>query len=91
MSSLRTSAITPASIGVVVTLTQLGYAVGLLFIVPLGGLIERRGLILGQMVLSAAALVALAWHLRALAAHECTAPHHGIAAAVRAAAVPVFS
>lgn len=47
----------PGSIGIVVTLTQIGYALGLLFIVPLGDLIDRRHMIIGQMLLSAVALV----------------------------------
>ncbi|MCC8935464.1 MFS transporter [Bradyrhizobium sp. Arg68] len=49
--------IAPAAIGIVVTLTQIGYALGLMLIVPLGDLWDRRRLIVGQTVLSAAALV----------------------------------
>jgi len=48
--------IDPAAIGIVVTLTQIGYAVGLMLIVPLGDLVDRRRLIVGQTVLSAIAL-----------------------------------
>ncbi|WOH84793.1 MFS transporter [Bradyrhizobium sp. BEA-2-5] len=48
--------ITPAVIGGVVTLTQIGYAFGLILIVPLGDLWDRRRLIAGQTVLSAIAL-----------------------------------
>jgi predicted MFS family arabinose efflux permease len=50
-------AISPASIGLVVTLTQVGYALGLLFIVPLGDLVDRRKLAVAQTFLSAVALV----------------------------------
>lgn len=50
-------AITPAIIGIVVTATQVGYALGLIFIVPLGDLLDRRRLILIQTTLSALALV----------------------------------
>lgn len=48
--------VAPGLIGVVVMATQMGYAIGLIFIVPLGDLINRRGLILTQLLLSAAAL-----------------------------------
>nr|WP_233475342.1 MFS transporter [Bradyrhizobium brasilense] len=48
--------IAPAVIGGVVTLTQIGYAFGLMLIVPLGDLWDRRRLIVGQTVLSAIAL-----------------------------------
>lgn len=48
--------IAPAQIGLVVTLTQIGYAIGLVFIVPLGDLIDRRRLVLRQITLSAVAL-----------------------------------
>lgn len=50
-------AIDPASVGIVVTVTQIGYALGLFFIVPLGDLFDRRKLVASQAVFSAAALV----------------------------------
>lgn len=60
LESMSVSLSVPASsIGVVVTATQLGYALGLLFLVPLGDLFERRKLILTQMLLSAVALSAV--------------------------------
>jgi predicted MFS family arabinose efflux permease len=46
-------------IGVVVTATQVGYALGLLFIVPLGDMVNRKRLILTQVMLSAIALAAV--------------------------------
>ncbi|CDX51704.1 putative uncharacterized transporter YgaY [Mesorhizobium plurifarium] len=53
----RDFAIAPASVGIVVTVTQIGYALGLFFIVPLGDLFDRRRLVATQAVLSALALV----------------------------------
>jgi predicted MFS family arabinose efflux permease len=55
-SIAATFAISPASIGMVVTLTQAGYAIGLVFIVPLGDLVDHRKLIIAQTSLSAIAL-----------------------------------
>jgi predicted MFS family arabinose efflux permease len=52
--------IAPAVVGLVVTLTQIGYALGLIFIVPLGDLVDRRRLIVGQTLLSVAALAVVA-------------------------------
>jgi predicted MFS family arabinose efflux permease len=49
-----------ATIGVVITVTQIGYGLGLLLIVPLGDLLNRRRLVVGQSVLSALALLAVA-------------------------------
>ncbi|WP_434768733.1 MFS transporter [Pseudomonas triticicola] len=51
--------VSPGAIGVVVTATQAGYAVGLLFIVPLGDLLVRKKLIISQLLLSAVALCAV--------------------------------
>lgn len=56
----RDFGISPASVGIVVTLTQVGYGLGLIFIVPLGDLIPPYRLILAQGVLSVMALVAVA-------------------------------
>jgi predicted MFS family arabinose efflux permease len=46
-------------IGVVVTATQVGYALGLLFIVPLGDRVNRKRLVCAQLVLSALVLAAV--------------------------------
>jgi predicted MFS family arabinose efflux permease len=46
-----------STIGIVVTVTQLGYALGLMFIVPLGDLVDRRRLVVSQLIISSIALV----------------------------------
>lgn len=46
--------------GLIVTLTQLGYTAGLLFVVPLGDLLENRRLVFISLLLTAAALMAAA-------------------------------
>ncbi|WP_257541787.1 MULTISPECIES: MFS transporter [unclassified Sphingobium] len=50
----------PATIGLVVTLTQIAYGLGLIFIVPLGDIVDRRRLIVCQGILSVIALVSIA-------------------------------
>nr|WP_155593934.1 MFS transporter [Lysinibacillus cavernae] len=50
-------AIDHSIIGVVITITQIFYGLGLLLLVPLGDLLNQRRLIIGQMVLSTTALV----------------------------------
>jgi predicted MFS family arabinose efflux permease len=50
----------PAGLGLVTTVTQVGYLLGLILIVPLGDLINRRVLIVAGSVIAAAALVAVA-------------------------------
>jgi predicted MFS family arabinose efflux permease len=53
-------AMSPASIGIVMTLTQIGYGIGLVLLVPLGDLLNRRRLIVTQTLLSAVALLMIA-------------------------------
>jgi len=50
-----------AAVGIVVTVTQLGCAIALLFVVPLGDLLDRRRLMLAQLGLLVLALAAVAW------------------------------
>lgn len=51
---------TAASLGLAVTLTQTGYAIGLIFFVPMGDVMDRRRLIVAQTGLSALALAGVA-------------------------------
>ncbi|MBB6735624.1 MFS transporter [Cohnella zeiphila] len=51
--------ISRSSVGIVVTVTQLCYALGLLLLVPLGDRLDRRRLIAVQMLLSSIALAAV--------------------------------
>jgi predicted MFS family arabinose efflux permease len=57
--------LSPGAAGLVVTLTQVGYGVGLLLIVPLGDLVENRRLICMVICMGAVALLgaALSTHL----------------------------
>ncbi|MEV5114374.1 MFS transporter [Peribacillus frigoritolerans] len=58
LDSLATEfGIAHSSIGIVITITQLCYALGLLLLVPLGDLLNRRRLIIGQMLLSVLSLI----------------------------------
>lgn len=50
----------PGSMGAVITATQTGYAVGLIFLVPLGDRINRKTLVIVQLMLSVLALTAAA-------------------------------
>ncbi|MCF1469840.1 MFS transporter [Agrobacterium vitis] len=49
--------IPPATVGLIVMVTQVGYGLGLIFIVPIGDLIDRRKLIIAQGLLLGIALV----------------------------------
>lgn len=69
-SVARTLHTSSDSVGLVYTVGQLGYATGLLFVLPLGDLLERRRLVVGMTLASAAGLttMGLAGHLSVLAA-----------------------
>ncbi|WP_435857616.1 MFS transporter [Streptomyces olindensis] len=53
-------AMSPALVGSVVTLTHVGYGVGLFFLVPLGDVADRRRLVVAQLLLLVAALAVVA-------------------------------
>jgi predicted MFS family arabinose efflux permease len=53
----RTFKVSEGSIGIVAMLTQMGYATGMFFILPLGDIRERRGLIVLMLYLAAGALL----------------------------------
>jgi predicted MFS family arabinose efflux permease len=55
-SMARTFAIEASSVGIIVTVTQIGYALGLLFVVPLGDLLDRRRMVVWLATLSAVML-----------------------------------
>lgn len=50
--------LSPEAAGLIVTLTQIGYGIGLLFIVPLSDLIENRRLVVAALMIVICALVA---------------------------------
>jgi len=52
--------LSPQAAGLIVTLTQIGYCLGLLFIVPIGDLLENRRLITCALFLTCVALVVAA-------------------------------
>ncbi|WP_050478369.1 MFS transporter [Herbaspirillum rhizosphaerae] len=53
--------ISPGAAGLIVTLAQIGYGLGLLFIVPAGDLLENRKLVVSLMVVTCIALVGAAY------------------------------
>ena len=46
--------------GLIVTLTQIGYTIGLLFVVPLGDLLENRRVVFGMLLFTSVALMVAA-------------------------------
>jgi predicted MFS family arabinose efflux permease len=57
----RATGLAPEVAGLIVTLTQIGYALGLLFLVPLGDLLENRRLVVTALLFTAGALAAAAF------------------------------
>ena len=50
-----------AEVGLVVTAGQIGYALGLAFLVPVGDMVERRTLLRWMLFVTAAGLLVMAW------------------------------
>lgn len=57
----QATGLSPGAAGLIVTLTQVGYCLGLLFIVPLGDLVENRRLAVLLLLANASALAAAAF------------------------------
>ncbi|MDQ1923578.1 MFS transporter [Massilia pseudoviolaceinigra] len=57
----RATGLSAGAAGLIVTLTQIGYTIGLLFIVPLGDVLENRRLVIGALLLTAIALLTAAF------------------------------
>jgi len=57
----QSTGLSPQAAGLIVTLTQIGYCLGLLFIVPLGDLLENRRLIVTGLLFTSAMLVLAAF------------------------------
>src|SRR6201991_2346238 len=57
----QTFGYSPAHLGFLVTLTQLGYACGLVLIVPLGDVLDRRTLIVSLLLITVTTLLVVAW------------------------------
>ena len=53
--------LTPAMASLIVSLTQIGYALGLFFLVPLGDLLENRKLMIATTVVAIASLLGAAF------------------------------
>lgn len=51
----------PEGAGLVVTLTQIGYGIGVLFLVPLGDIVESRKLVIAMIAIAIAGLLGLAF------------------------------
>jgi predicted MFS family arabinose efflux permease len=58
--------ISPKAAGLIVTMTQVGYGIGLLLVVPLGDVFENRRLVLITMAVAALALAGAAYSSHAL-------------------------
>ena len=57
----RTFGLSDSNVSLIATATQVGYTLGLLFVVPLGDKLERKRLILIELVLAAVVMGVAAW------------------------------
>jgi len=67
----ETLGLAPQAAGLIVTMTQIGYGVGLFFVVPLADLVENRRLVLVCVALCAVSLVAAAFATSPIAFLAC--------------------
>ena len=65
----RNFSLSASTAGFIVTAAQLGYAAGLLFLVPLGDMFERRMLIVSMTLLAAGGMLITASSLRSESTH----------------------
>lgn len=81
------------SASMVATLTQIGYVVGLVFVIPLGDLVSRKQLILTNYIISSCALLAIALALTSIGcgAHPACRSIFGYAAVLHPVGVFPFS
>ena len=67
----ETLGLAPQAAGLIVTMTQIGYGVGLFFVVPLADLVENRRLVLVCVALCAVSLMAAAFATSPIAFLAC--------------------
>lgn len=70
-----TTGLSSAAAGLIVTLTQIGYVIGLLFIVPLSDITENRRLVVLFLIVLVVALIAAAFSPTICCISDCLSVH----------------